>query len=129
MCPFPHTCDYLLDGEHATAFGGTEPRLVLSLSGFVVKVVEGPVDKIGGRDSCFMDFLLFRLRATVGEDSLVVDVSGGGEITRELDLGNALNSGVQVFGGPIGVDVGEQVRWVDRVVSGASSREIICSRN
>ena len=55
-------------------------------------------------------------------------MSGDGYITRELVLGNTTNSGVQVFGGPIGVDVGEQVRWVDGVVSGASLWEIICNR-
>jgi hypothetical protein len=49
------------------------------------------------------------------------------EVTRELDLSNILNSGVEDHGGPISTDVGKVVRWLDGVVSSAGSSEVVCS--
>ena len=48
--------------------------------------------------------------------------TGDGEVTSELDLGNVPNSGVEVLGGAIVVDVGEEVRWLDGVLPGAGVR-------
>ena len=48
---------------------------------------------------------------TIWETSipLVVDAPGDTKIAGELDLGNIPNSGVQVLGHPIGIDVREEV--------------------
>ena len=71
--------------------------------------------------------LLGRRAAHVG-DPFIVD-AGYGEVTRELDLGEILNSGIQVLGGAIGVYVGEQVRRLDGVVSSARLSEVVGSRD
>lgn len=70
-------------------------------------------------------------RATVEESPLVVDVLGDSdsEITRELDLGNTFNSGVQVLGCAMSVDVNKVVRWFNGVLSGAGLDEVIYSRD
>jgi hypothetical protein len=43
--------------------------------------------------------------------------AGDGEVSRELNCSNVLNVGVQVLGGAVSIDVGEQVRRPDGVVS------------
>ena len=52
--------------------------------------------------------------------------TGDGEATREFNLG-ALNVGEHSSGEAIGIDVGEEVRWLDGVVSSASSSEVVCA--
>ena len=51
--------------------------------------------------------------------------AGDSEVTGELDLCNILNSGVEVLGGATGVDVGEEVRWLDGVVSSTRPGEVV----
>ena len=65
-------------------------------------------------------------RAAVVGSPLVVD-AGGREVTREPDLSGIYNSGVEVLGVTISIDVGEEVRWLDRVLSGARLGEVIRS--
>ena len=48
-------------------------------------------------------------------------------VTGELGLGNITNSGVEVLGGAIVIDVGEEVRWLDGELSIARSSEVIRS--
>jgi len=43
-------------------------------------------------------------------------------------LRKTLNSSVEVIGGAIGIDVGEQVRWYDGVFSGTGSSEAVRGR-
>ena len=57
---------------------------------------------------------------------LVVD-AGGREATGELELNGIPNSGVEVLEGSIVVDDGEEVRWLDGVLSSAGLGEVICS--
>ena len=51
--------------------------------------------------------------------------AGDGEVTGELDLSNILNSGIEVLGGATSIDVGEEVRWLDGIVSSARSGEVV----
>lgn len=60
---------------------------------------------------------------------LVMDARGDSETTREFDPGNAYNSGVQVLGGPIAIDVSEEIRRFDGVVAGARMSEVVCGRD
>lgn len=53
---------------------------------------------------------------------LVVDMPGSCEITRAFGLRNTINSGVQVLGDAISIDV-------DGVVSGAGSSGVVCGRD
>ena len=53
--------------------------------------------------------------------------TGDSEVAGELDLGSIPNGSVQVLGGAIGVDVGEQVRWLDDVITSARFREVVGS--
>ena len=52
-----------------------------------------------------------------------------GEVARELDLGSILDGRVQVLGGAIGVDVGEQVRRLDGVIPGTGFGEVVGGGN
>jgi hypothetical protein len=52
---------------------------------------------------------------------------GVNEVAREFNHSNFLNGGVQVFGGAVDVDIGEEVRRLDGVVSSARSSEVVCS--
>jgi len=51
--------------------------------------------------------------------------AGDGEVTRELDLSNILNSCVEVLGGATSIDVGEEVRRLDGVVSSTRPGEVV----
>ena len=51
--------------------------------------------------------------------------AGDSEVTKELDLSNILNSGIEVLGGATSIDVGEEVRWLDGIVSSARSGEVV----
>lgn len=71
--------------------------------------------------------LLFVRAIDVVIDPLVLGASGGGGVVGELDLRNALNGGVQVLESTISVGIDELVRWLDGVVSGAGSSEVVRS--
>ena len=51
---------------------------------------------------------------------------GDGKVTREFDLGNILNDGVEAFGGPITIDLDEKVRRFDGIIPGTRPSEIVC---
>ena len=59
---------------------------------------------------------------------LIVD-AGDSEVARELDTRNILNSGAEVLGDAVGIDVSEQVRRLDGVVSSARSSKVVRSRD
>lgn len=60
---------------------------------------------------------------------LVMDVRGDSEITREPELGDTFNGGAQVLGGPITVDVGEEIRRFDGVIADPRIREFVRGRD
>ena len=52
---------------------------------------------------------------------------GDGESTGELDLSDILNSGMEVLGGDVTMNVSEQDRWLDGVVSESGFSEAVSS--
>ena len=50
---------------------------------------------------------------------------GDNEITRELDIGDALNRGTQVLGGVVSTDVGERVFRFNSFISGLGLSEAV----
>ena len=117
----------VLDDVFAMLGVGTEPS---SISGRAardtseVRVGAGGVClgiSSGGDELC----LLAGRTAVVGSP-LVVD-TGDSEGTKQLDLNNILNGGVEAPWGTISTDVGEDVRRLDGVVSSARSGEVVCS--
>ena len=121
--------EVVLDDLPARLGEGTEPGLVsvragpeslnvrVGLSGVILGVLSGGFDD-----------LLLGPRAGRVADPLVVG-PGDGEVAGEPDLGNILNSGANILGGAISVDVGEQVRRLDGVVSSARSSKVVRSRD
>ena len=71
-----------------------------------------------------VELRLLSRRAIGKEGSLVVD-TGDGEVTRDVNLDSIPNGGEQVLRGAIGIDVGEEVRWLDGIASGASLGEAV----
>ena len=64
------------------------------------------------------------IRAARVRSPLAVD-AGDGEISREFDLSNIPNSRVQAFGGSISIDVGEEARRFDGVISSTRLGEVV----
>ena len=113
-----------LDGALASSGVGAEPGLVsvraardtskvrVGLAGVCLSTRGGGADlRLSGRRAA-------------DESPLVAD-AGDGEVTRELDLNDVLNSGVEVLGGTVSIDVGELVRWFDGVVSRSGLGEVV----
>jgi len=114
-----------LDGGLAIAVVGTEPG---SVPGCGVRdthdVRVGPIGIVFGVTGGCNNVRLLIIRAAV-EGSPLAMCAGDGEVARELDPGSSLNGTVEVLGGAIGVDVGEQVRRLDGVISSARSSEVV----
>ena len=83
--------------------------------------------RLGGRSGVHEPLLLGR-RAAVEADPLLVN-AGDGKATREVNLGSILTDGINVLEGAISIDVGEQVRWLDGVLSRARQSEVVRSGN
>jgi len=78
-----------------------------------------------GKDNGEGDTKLLVFRAVYGGTPLVED-TGDSKATREPNLSNIHNSGVKVFEDAMNIDVGEEIRWLYGVVSGARSSEVEC---
>ena len=72
-----------------------------------------------------VELRLLSCRAVGKEGPLVVDTGGDSEVTRDVNLGSIPDGGEEVLGGAIGIDVGEEVRWLDGIASGASFGEAV----
>ena len=115
-----------LDGARVRRGVGTEPGSVPGLAaGETHHVGVGIGSIILGVGSGGVELRLPGRRATDEGGPLSVG-TGDGEATREFNL-SVPNVGDQFPGGAIGIDVGEEVRWVDGVVSRASSSEVVCA--
>ena len=115
----------VLDGALARSGVGPEPGLVsvrAARDTKKVRVSPGGVGLSAGGGG--VDLRLSGQRATREGSPLLVD-PGGGQVTRELDLNDTLNSGVEVLRSAISIDVGEQVRRLDGVVSGSGFGEVV----
>jgi len=116
--------DFLVIGEGCTEPGGVSGRLARE----VLKVGVGVVGIILGARNSVADRHLVGKRATGELRPLVVN-AGHSEVTREFECRNALNGGTEVLGGTIGVDVGEEARRFDGVLSCARPSEVVCRRD
>ena len=116
-----------LDGARVGRGVITEPG---SVSGLVTRetchVGVGISSIVLGVGGGGVELRLHGRRATDEGGPLFVG-TGDGEATREFNLGSVPNVGEQILGGAIGIDVGEEVRWLDGVVSSASSSEAVCA--
>ena len=117
----------VLNGVLAMLGVGTEPSSVSRRA-----ARDTPEVRIGATSVCLGigsggdELCLLASRAAVVGSSLVVG-TGDGEVTREFDLSNILNGGVEALGGAICADVDEEVRWFDGVVSSTRLSEVVCS--
>ena len=121
--------EVVLDGVLARSSVGTEPGLVsvraardalkvrVGLAGVGLCTISGGVN------------LQLSDRRAEDERSPLVMVAGGGEFAGELELGNVFNGGIEVLGGTVSTDVGEQVRWLDGVASMPGFSEVVSSGN
>ena len=118
-----------LDGALARGCIGTEPG---SVSGRAArdarKVRVGIVGICLGVGYGGVELRLLGGRAADEAGPLIVD-TGDSEITREFNLGSVFNGGEQTLEGAIGIDVDEEVRWLDGIVSSASSGEVVRTRD
>lgn len=51
--------------------------------------------------------------------------TGNGEVSREVNIGGILDGGEEVLGSAVSIDIGKEVRWLDRVIASASSSEVV----
>lgn len=119
------TLDSVLPGRVVfTKPGGVSGRAALQTRNVTVCIESihlCPIGRVG-------ELRLLGRRAAVEVSPLVV-AAGNGEVTGELNLSNTLNSGVEVLGGAVGVDIGKESRWSDGVVSSPRSSEVVRSGN
>ena len=119
----------LPDDVPARSKEGTEPSGVSRPAGRDTCKVRVAVSGIGlGVRSGSFDQRLPGRSAADEANPLVVD-GGEGKATREVNLSSVLNGGVDILDGAIGIDVGEQVRWLDGVLSRARQSEVVRSGN
>ena len=114
-----------LDGARVRRGVGTEPGSVsgrVTCETYHVGVGIGRI--VLGVGGGGVELRLHGRRTTVEGGPLFVG-AGDDEATREFNLGSVPNGSEQVLGGAVGIDVGEEVRWPDGVVSSASSSEVV----
>ena len=100
--------EVVLDDVLVISVGCSEPGSVSGRGAReTFKVRVGVVGILLGAGGGSADRQLPGKRAAVELGPLVVD-AGDSEITREFECGNTLNSGIEVLGGTIGIDVGEE---------------------
>jgi len=83
---------------------------------------------LGTINGVFKEHLFEPSAVHEGHIPFVMD-AGDSEVARELNPCNILNSGAEVLWGAASIDVSEQVRWLDGVVSSAGSGEVVRSRD
>ena len=123
----PHHPEGFLDDDLAIKGVFTEPGNVSARGMLIVDIIkefEGFPGKDLGTHGGDEDIKFLFRRAVFGESPLVVD-AGDSEVTREGNLSNILNSGVEVFGGAINIDIGEEAQWLNGVVSSTRLSEVV----
>ena len=121
--------EVLLDAALPTIVIGTEPvdesfraardtlNVRVGLAGVILGITSGSFDEN-----------LLDIREARVVFPLVVG-AGDSEVARELNASNILNSGVEVPGGTVRIDVGKQVRRLDGVGSRTGSSKVVRSRD
>ena len=118
-----------LDGVLARSGVGPEPGGVSDSAHRDTRKVRAGIAGINlGASSGSVDLRLPGWRTTNECGPLDVD-AGDSEVSREPNLSGIFNSGEEVLGGAIRIDIGEEVRWLDGVVSSPSSSEVVGSRD
>ena len=119
----------VLDGPLARSGVGAEPGNISDRAPRdIPNVPEGVFGIDLGVGSGIVE-LRFPGRRTTDECGPLGVDAGDSEVSRELDLSGIFNSGEEVLGGAIRIDIGEEVRWLDGVVSSPSSSEVVGSRD
>jgi hypothetical protein len=122
-----HQFEVTPDGIQARRVVGAEPTCVPVRATRDARSVGVGVESEGlGTSSGSVELRLRGRRTAVKGGPLAID-TGDGEVTGELDHSNILNGGIQVLGGAVNIDVGEEARWHDGVVSSARSSEVVRS--
>lgn len=67
--------------------------------------------------------------SAVIEGSPLIADAGNSEVARERNLCDILDSGVEVLGSAVSIDISEQVRRLDGVGSGAGSSKVVRNRD
>ena len=117
------------DGALARASIYTKPR---SVSGPAARDIQKVREGIAGiclSMSSGDPDLHLHLRRTADGDKPPIVGTGDSKVAREVHLSNILNCGVEVVGGAISIDVGEEVGWLDEVVSSAGLSEVVRGRD
>jgi len=115
-----HQLEDAADVGRSAGPGWTEPgsppeRGIVSVH--TLNETDGVVDidfcyRNGAIEHRFLD-----IRAILAGAIPLIEDMGDSKVTGESNLGNLLNSGVDVFGGATNTDVSEEVRWLYGVVS------------
>ena len=121
--------EVVFDSGPASITIGAEPGLVSARVGrHTLNVRVGCVGVGLGTFDSVVEEHLFEPFAVREGSPLIVD-AGDSEVARELNICNILNSGAEVLGDAVGIDVSEQVRRLDGVVSSARSSKVVRSRD
>ena len=119
--------EVVLDDVLASSGVGTEPLGVSGRGGRDTLKVRVGVAGIGlGVRNGGADLRLLVRRAVVIGSPLAAETRDG-KGTREPNLSNILNGGIEVLEGAISIDIGEQVRWLDGVTSRTRQSEVVRS--
>ena len=122
--------EMVLDGGLASTIVGAEPSGVSSLTARNTLNVGVGVAGVGlGAGNGGVDLRLLGGRAADEGSPLVVDVAGDRSVAGKLGLGDIPNSGVEVLGVAVVIDVREEVRWLDGELSFARSTEVVRMRH
>ena len=117
--PAVHQPEVVLDGVLASCNVGTEPGGVSGRAARdTQKVIVGVFGESLGSRSGNAELQLPGRRAAHEPNPLLVD-AGDPKGTREVNLSRILNGGIDILEGTINIDVGEQARWLNRILSGA----------
>ena len=119
-----------MHGTVAFSAPATEPiHVSLCAPWGALNVIVGLGDNtLGFQSGLLKDFPLAGPAMNVG-GSLFGGGTGDREITREPDICDTLNSGVEVLGGAISINVGEETRWLDGVVPWTRLGKVIRCRD
>jgi hypothetical protein len=99
----------ILDGGDARSVVGAEPVSVpVRAARDAHSISVGVESEALGASSRAVELRLHGRRTAVEAGSFFVD-AGDGEVTKELNRSSILNSGVQVLGGAVSINVGEEV--------------------
>jgi len=114
------------DGVLASSGVGTEPGLVSARAARDIKKIRVGPAGVGLSVSGGGVELRLSDRCAADEASSLFVGARDGKGTGEFEFSDIHNSGVEVLGGAITIDIGEQVRWLNGVLSRSGFGEVVC---